>query len=254
VQAANDHGLAGKGKLPTAVMQAIAAKKKMFEDQIKQIDSDYRVAAAERAKANAPRNIALGDYDTINQKFTLQTGVLDKAAKSDPNSVLGRLHESSPLRYASPEDLQTIKDIATNLWTNNRRLSPEEAYNRALDATSIMRPSKEESDPVGQNRQKGEKATRFKALDRGDKTIHLRFGDGTEIQVDKDTYQQIKNQHRLNYAQFKSLSTKEGQEAERQRKNAITMKTLGAGIRTIAPFTALTPLGPATAAGAALLP
>ena len=185
MQAANERGLAGKGKLPTVVTQAIAAKKKKFEDGIAQLNSDARAEQQQRRIDVRPREMHLGDYDTMNQGFDKRATDIATKAKANPNSEVGRLHGDSVLRYAGPDDQNTVRTIAQNIYRNNHGMSPQDAFDAALNATSIMRPSPDDKDPVGQNRQKGEKATRFKPINKGDRGyVYMRFGDASDVRVD----------------------------------------------------------------------
>ena len=225
VRAANEHGLAGKGKIPAAVTQSIAAKKKRYEDKVKAIDEDYRSNETERRQGNVPRNIGLNDETTIGTTFTTRAQTL---AKAPADSKAAKFRDDSVLRYATGDDQQTIKEIASNIWRHNKGLSSQQALDLALTTTSILRPTAQEKDPVGQNRQKGAGATRFRPSNQGDKGLtYLDFGDGTNIKVDNNTYQRIKQQHALNWQQWEQSQTKEGQQAERDKKNALTLGTLG---------------------------
>jgi hypothetical protein len=231
---ANAHGLTGKGKLPAVVNQVIGAKKKKYEDDVKMIEADYRADHAERQRQLQPRNMSLNDYTTIDTTFAQRSEAL---AKAKSGSAPAQFRDDSVLRYAKGDDQQTIKDIATNIWQHNKGLSPQQALDLALTTTSIMRPTPDDKDPVGQNRQKGEKATRFKALNQGDKGVtSLRFGDGTDIRVDNNTYQRIAQQHAENWRRWAESQTKEGKDKAAREKNRLGWGTLESGIRTIAPF------------------
>lgn len=236
IQAANEHGLAGKGKLSTAVTQVIAAKKKAFEDKVKEIQTDFRTNQAERTKDNQPRPISLSDETTIDGTFTTRAQTL---AKAPPTSVAGQFRDNSVLRYATGEDQQTIKSIASNIWQHNKGLTSQQALDLALTSTSIMRPSDKEKEPVGQNRQKGAGATRFRPSNRGDKNLtYLTFGDGTSIKVDKNTYTRIMQQHSENWKQWSDSQTEAGQKKERDKKMGVNWNTAGAALRA---STALVP-------------
>jgi hypothetical protein len=236
VEAANAHGLAGKGKIPAVVTQAIAAKKKIYDDKVKNIEADYRANETERQRNNQPRPIGLNDEATIDNTFNTRTQTL---AKAPAGSMPAKFRDDSVLRYATGDDQQTIKSIASNIWQHNKGLTSQQAMDLALTSTSILRPTEQEKDPVGQNRQKGAKATRFTPSNRGDKGLtYLTFGDGTSIKVDSNTYQRIAQQHRENWQQWADSQTKEGQQRERDKKMGLNWKTAGAALRA---STALVP-------------
>lgn len=231
-QAANAHGLTGKGKLPAVVTQAIAAKKKIYDDRVKMIEGDYRANQAERQRDNVPRNMSLNDYQAIDSTFVQRSDALKRASTAQPDSRPAQFYGDSVLRYATGDDQSTIKEIATNIWQHNKGLSPQQAMDLALTSTSIMRPTDKEKEPVGQNRQKGAGATRFRPSNRGDKGLtYLQFGDGTDIRVDTNTYQRIKQQHAENWRQWAESQTKEAQDAAQRKKMGLNWNTLGAAAR-----------------------
>lgn len=241
MEIANRRGMTGKGKSPY-LQQVLAAKKKRFDDAANQLKVQYQADKTQRSKDLQPRKLSMQDYATFDGTIDSQNQKLDQAAKTDPNGLSAKHHQDSVLRYATPDDQQTVRAIAESIFAHNE-MSPQQAYALALQSTSILRPSPQEKDPVGENRQKGGKATYFRPEDHGDKDmVTLRFGDGTTVRVDKNTYWKITNQHAQNWGQWEHSQTDAGKEEERAKKNALTWKTLGAVGRTVAPM--LAPVNP----------
>lgn len=234
---ANELGLMGKkGSVPSSVSQLISTRRQRLNADLKDLDREQAQIDAEHRQANLPRRAGLTEEAALTAKGGTFEQQANTIANAPADSKIGRMRQNSVLRYAGPDDRETVNEIATNIWRNNQGISSHRAYELALTATSIMPPTAEDKDPVGLNRQKGDRATRFMPIRRGRDTI-LRFSDGTEARVDRDTHQQIVNQHEANWQQWKEKGEKDAAAAAASKKNALSLKTLGAGLRTMAPYT-----------------
>src|SRR5262252_868244 len=249
VESAARRGLISRksNNLPSSVTNLITAKRKEFDDLIKQVEADRKTAIAkfqaeEKADREETKPIRITPTDNANLKagYKEQREAMAKEAKTNPTGdVAGRVN-ASPLRYAGPNDSATIDTIATQIYAqNSHKLTPDQAYELALQATSIMPPSKDIPDPVGLNRQKGGKATKFQPIAEGQRASRvgsatypntlLRFGDGTSILVDAATYSRIVAQHQNNWKNY---------EQNKDKKSSWTpsWSTAGAALRTVAPM------------------
>jgi hypothetical protein len=236
---ANELGLLVKGKVPAGVNQLITTKLKQAQADMKELDHQQQQLDVERRQQTSPRDVGLDAETKLTANagaYDMQRQKLEKTAKDQPDSETARVVANSPLRYSA--DHSTIKEIATEIWRNNKGITSTQAYNLALNATSILPPTKDDPDPVGQNRQKAGNATRFVPVKHG-RDVLLRFSDGTEARVDHNTYTEIQNQHRQNWAQYQYSKTEKGKQEAADKKNAVSWKTAGGALRTVAPLVQL---------------
>src|SRR5215475_13645149 len=172
---------------------------------------------------------------------------MDEMVTKNPNGATAQMKNNSPLRYANKSDIATVDTIATQIYAqNSHKLTPSQAYEIALQATSIQTPSKDIPDPVGLNRQKGGNATKFTPLAIGQRgptiggqkqnNVLLQFGDGTQVLVDQPTYNRIKSQHQINWAQYEKAEKERKAQEEQDKKTGFGWRHLGAAVRTVAPF------------------
>jgi hypothetical protein len=240
-------------KLLAGYDKEFEAKKKLFLDRVEKARArQAKDADTERAESK-PREVKLADEGTLKTGFSKQREATRDGSAS--NKGLKVEYDQSPLRYLKTDaDREKLDSIARNLWRTNHGLDAKTAYEVALASTSIMLPTKDkdgkDKNPVGLNRQTGDKATHFRPVRESHRKGHvvIQMADGREYIVDPNTYRDITNIHQRNWAEYTAQKEKDAKRPTGKR----ALQGVGAAIRTVAPFVPGLPPGVGDAAGRAV--
>ena len=195
------------------------APRQLTQEQLKQAYQDFG-ARAETLKGNANRPVR-GKAGENGKPGDREYEAGQQRKKDVTNSIL---------RYTKdPEDYKKINEIALNIMQQNKNMTADAAFDRALTLTSIL----PEGD--GANLQRGKNATTFTARGNPRSEVTLTMPSGEKTRVDADTYRKVKALHSQNWGDWEAEGKKKAEDDKRK-------VGFGEALQTVAPML-LPPIG-----------